>query len=88
MILGVVADVAECADQRLVHVAVEYQRPASRVQGDLQDAVLALHPHVLVFVAVVVEHRGRAPGCGQSIIATALGAEKAAAGDTTYSARE
>jgi len=61
VILGVVADVAECADQRLVHVAVEYQRPASRVQGDLQDAVLALHPHVLVFVAVVVEHRGRAP---------------------------
>src|SRR5712691_2893340 len=49
-------------NQCFMHVAVEHQRTASRVQGDLQDAVFPLHLHVLVFVAVAVEH-GHAPNC-------------------------
>src|SRR5216684_1202713 len=44
VVLGIIADVAERPNQRFVHVAVEHQRAASRMQGDLQNAVFALHP--------------------------------------------
>ena len=55
VVVGIVADVAERVDQGLVHVAVEHQGAASCMQGDLQDAVLAFHPEVLVFVAIGFE---------------------------------
>src|SRR5437879_4022999 len=56
VVVAIIADVAERPNQRFVHVAVEHQRTASRVQGDLQYSVFALHPDVFVFVAVTVEH--------------------------------
>src|SRR6266478_1320703 len=62
VIVAVIADVAERLNQRFVHVAVEHQRTASRMQGDLQYSVFALHPDVFVFVAVTVKH-AHAP-CG------------------------
>jgi hypothetical protein len=39
-----------------MHGAIEYERSASRVQGDFEDAVFPFHPHVLVFVVIAVEH--------------------------------
>ena len=57
VVLGIVADVTEGSDQSFVHVAIEHERPVSRMQGDLEDSVFSLHPHVFVFVAIAVEHR-------------------------------
>ena len=56
MVLGIIADVTEGPDQGFVHIAVEHERPTSRVQRDLEDSVLSFHPCVLVFVAISVEH--------------------------------
>jgi hypothetical protein len=39
-----------------VDVAIEHERAASRMQGDFEDPVLSLHPHVFVLVAIAVEH--------------------------------
>src|SRR6266478_5796627 len=56
VVVAIIADVAERPNQRFVHVAVEHQRTASRMQGDLQYSVFALHPDVFVFVAVTAKH--------------------------------
>src|SRR5438876_494387 len=56
VVLGIIADVTEGLDQRFMHVAVEHERPASRMQRHLEDSILSLHPHVFVFVAVAFEH--------------------------------
>jgi hypothetical protein len=52
VVVRIIADVAECVNERLVHIAIEGQRAALRMQGDLEDALFAFHPHVLVFVAI------------------------------------
>ena len=56
MVLAIIADVTEGPDQGFMHVAVEHERPASRMQGDLEDSVFSLHPRVFVSVAVAFEH--------------------------------
>ena len=60
VVIGIIADVTERPNQRFVHVAVEHEWAASRMQGDLQDAVFPLHFHVVVFISVAIEH-GHAP---------------------------
>jgi hypothetical protein len=56
VVLRIFTDIAERPDQRLVHVTVEHQRTAARMQRDLQDTVCAPHPDVFVFLAIVIEH--------------------------------
>jgi len=56
VVLAIIAGVAEGPKQGFMHVAVEHERPASRMQGDLEDSVFSFHPRVFVSVAIVVEH--------------------------------